>query len=456
MKFALIVITLLFLCLNAFSQTDTTKPKYNISFVKVGDKEDTVRRTTAKETLWTVDISASDAKADTFSGYTIEVTADDASTIPADHYEIVSTVNGKALKDLANTNAVRVVLKKEGEEFKQVKPLKLVLRLTVKKKESDKDITDDVTNNTGKFKEITLTILPSEEPIYTYKYLGYLGTNFDLVDGVQAKNLFFATNIFIPETTKWGFSLGLYGNRTMTKTDSSKQTTFQSRVERINNDSIARHFDTALKVTTRVSDNIGANFMPLIPIHFLSDGELKMYYAPQFEFIWRRTTIENAYLNNRTVRIDSMRNRFPSSTGFPLITPLSTKVDFNVYDVYIGLAGLLLRYENEDISVRLNSSVGINLNYTPVGALSNSTTAGNVNPVYPTYNKEKRYFFFGRLWITEPTTGLTLGAEVSNYFGERDVNGKEIAKAQPYYNVTLSKAFNLKNLAAFVKPLTNR
>ncbi|RYF85819.1 MAG: hypothetical protein EOO03_12720 [Chitinophagaceae bacterium] len=129
---------------------------------------------------------------------------------------------------------------------------------------------------------------------------------------------------------------------------------------------------------------------------------------------------------------------------------------FNVYDVYLGIAGLLLRYENDEISVRLSSSIGLNLNYTPVGALSNNPNTGTANPIYPTYHREKRIFFFGRLWITEPTTGLTLGAEVSNYFGNRKEKGVKIPKAQPYYNVTLSKAFDLKNLAGFVKPLTNR
>jgi hypothetical protein len=445
-----------------------TKPKYNISFFKTDDKEDTIHRNNQSESLWSVTIVATDVKADALKDYTIELVAenddDDKSKLPSSNFEIVSTINGKQLNDLAKSNPIRVIIKKEDESFKQFKPLKLVLSLKVKKKEKGKDgkdneVADEEMNNEGKIKKITLVVLPSEEPLLSYKFLGYLGTNFDLVDGVQAKNLFFATNIFIPENKRWGFSLGLYGNRTMTRTDTSKQTSFESKIVKINTDSIARYFDTATKVTTRVSDNIGINFMPLIALNsdLLNDeGPLKLYYAPQFEFIWRRTTLENAYLNQQTLRIDSMRNRFPANTSFPLITPASTKVDFNVYDVYLGLVGLLLRYETEDISVRINSSVGINLNYTPLGALSNGTSTGNPNPVYPTYNEEKRFFFFGRLWITEPTTGLTLGAEVSNYFGKREVNRVKVSNAQPYYNVTLSKAFNLKNLAAFVKPLTNR
>lgn len=446
------------------ASADTSKPampKYNISF-KRGVKDDTMHRSNENELLWSVDILATNVNAETVKGYKIEVTVGKETNLPSSNFEIVSTLNGKPISDLSESTPVRVIIKKEDNSFKQVQPLNLVLKILIKKTEKDKDgkdneVIDD--NNEGKSSTIKLVILPSEEPLFSYKYLGYLGTNFDLVDGVQAKNLFFATNIFIPENKRWGFSLGLYGNRTMTKTDTSKQTTFESRIVKINNDSIARYYDTAMKVATRVSDNIGIYFMPLIPLKFSflkDEGPLKLYYAPQFEFIWRRTTLENAYLNTKTLRIDSMRNRFPANTPFPLVTPLSTRVDFNVYDAYLGLAGLLLRYETEEISVRLNSSVGINLNYTPVGALSDGSSTGNSNPVYPTYNKEKRFFFFGRLWITEPTTGLTLGAEISNYLGKRNVNGGTVSKAQPYNNVTLSKAFNLKNLAAVVKPLTNR
>jgi hypothetical protein len=291
-----------------------------------------------------------------------------------------------------------------------------------------------------------LDILPEAEKLATYKFLGYLGTNFDLVDGVQAKNLFFATNIFIPETHRWGVSFSIYGNRSMTKTDSSKNISFTSRIVNVGRDSVAYYRDTAMKISTLVSDNIGANFTPLIPIKFLEDGELKVYYAPQFEFIWRRTKMEDTYVNNGTSRIDTARNRFPAGTTLPLITPLTSKVNLNIYDVYLGLAGILLRYETEEISIRASGSIGFNFNYTPIGGLS------TVNSVF---QQQKRVFYFGRLWITEPTTGLTLGSEVSSYFGKY----KELphySKAQPFFNVTLSKAFDLKNLATLVKPLTSR
>ena len=439
----------------ASTSADTSKPKYNIFFKNtVGD---TVHRSSKTESNWIIDISASNVDADIFKDYTIEIAVSEKSTLPPNHYLILTTASGKKIKDLPKADPIRIAIRKEDETFKQTKPLVLILKLSIKKKDQGKEVTDEEDHNEGKNKtEVTLTIMPADEKLHTYNYLGYVGTNFDLVDGVQAKNLFFATNIFIPENRKWGFNISLYGNRTMTKTDTAKQTSFESKIIKINNDSIARYFDTAMKVTSRVSDNIGASFNPLIPLKFLSDGPLKIYYAPQFEFVWRRTTIENSYQNSRTNKIDSSKSRLPANTAFPIVTPLSSKVDFNVYDVYLGFAAFMLRYETDDISIRLSSSVGLNLNYVPLGALSNTNTVGTVNAVYPTYLKQKRVFYFGRLWITEPYTGLTLGAEVSNYFGSTEVNGLKMSKGLPNYNVTLSKAFDLKNLAAIVRPLTNR
>ncbi|RYD69519.1 MAG: hypothetical protein EOP53_27025, partial [Sphingobacteriales bacterium] len=200
----------LFASLNLLSQNTALKPKYSISFAPASDKKDTIRRNSSKESLWTVELRSSDLKNENLKDYTLEISTD-GSTLPKDHFEIVSSPNGKLLSELENSSTVRVIIKKESEEFKQAKPLELILKILVKRKVLNNMVADEDSNNVGKPKEIRLTLLKAEEPIPTYNYLGYLGTNFDLVDGVQAKNLFFATNIFIPSDTKWGFSLGLYG-----------------------------------------------------------------------------------------------------------------------------------------------------------------------------------------------------------------------------------------------------
>lgn len=424
-------------------------PKYSISFKK--DKVDSINIHQSDNKYQDVYISATNTDKAELKDYKLTVTMEKGG-FPADKIEISTPIENKLFKDLktSDDNLVTIRIKKDDGAFTLTKPVTVTLKFEVK--DSTGKVDADA-NNEGKIKEFKIVIQPFDEKIGSYKYLGYLGTNFDLVDGVQAKNLFFATNIFIPETNKWGVSFGVYGNRTMTRTDTSKNIRFTSRIALVNPDSVAYYRDSADRATSRVSDNIGIHFSPMIPIKCLTDGDLKLYYAPQFEFIWRRTQIISQYLNNGTYRIDSAKNRYPVNVSFPLTTPLKYTTNLNIYDAYIGLIGLLLRYENSDISIRVQASVGLNLNYVPAVTRSNEADA----PVSITtqYIKNKRLFFFGRMWITEPYTGFTLHAEVSNFFGK--VKDKpDLSLAQPYINVTLSKAFNLKNLAAIVKPLSQR
>jgi hypothetical protein len=425
--------------------------RYSISFAD--KKMDTVFISQSKNTYLDVELVASKTDDVHFKDYAITLSIH-APGLPDDYASFISAEKNMKFTDLKTNepNVFTIKIKREAEALRLSQAVKIRVSFSILD-----SIGEDggAANADNVKKELEFVIQPSSEPLHSYKYLGYLGTNFDLVDGIQAKNIFFATNIFVPERSKWGFVLGVYGNRTLTKTDSSRQTIFLSKIVKINEDSVANYYDTALNVVTRVSDNIGINFLPLIPIRTISDGDLKIYYAPQFEFIWRRTSLESAYIDNLNVRVDTIKRTYPSGVLFPLITPLSLKNSFNVYDVYLGLLGTLIRYENEDISIRINASVGLNLNYIPQGS-SKSTFSTGASPVYPVLEKAKRYFFYGRLWITEPLTGLTLGAELSNYFGNRIVNGAKVSNAQPYYNVTLSKAFNLKSLAGILNPLTTR
>lgn len=431
------------------SSMSNAQEKYSIGFAK---EKDTVLRSKTDKSLVTLEIKTENIGR-AVEDYTVDVEVKSA-TIPQNDYKIIATVKEASLKKMKeSSNFIIIRIDKDNPDYTQINPLKLTLKLSVKKKKDGEEVTDE--NNEASLKETELIVLPplpQDKPLAHYRFLGYLGTNFDLVDGVKAQNLFFATNIFIAETKRIGISLGVYGNRTMTSTDSARDITFTSRIRTIDSARVEYHRDSAMKVVSQVSDNIGAHFTPLIRLGFFKEGNLKLYYAPQFEFIWRRTVRETSYLNSRNYEIDTLGNRFPRGTVLSLVTPLRNKANINIYDAYLGLAGLLLRYETEEISIRVSTSVGFNINYTPIGSLSTNGERETVNQVY---KKDTRGFFFARMWITEPTTGLTLGAEVSNYFGHTESEPK-VSKAQPYYNVTLSKAFNLKDLASVVKPLSTR
>lgn len=403
--------------------------KFDIGFK---EKESNSQRRNKEDVLHKVLISADVDGINTFKNK-VTVSIDSSSTtILPKHFSVSKSIENVQFEKLKAENVFELRFTAETEpEIKR----KLVLKLKIIDS-TGSEVPDSLNKNKNLIHEVN--ILPALDTIKNYSFLGYLGTNFDLVDGIKAKNLFFAINAFIPEKKTWGISIGLYGNRTLTRTDTSRGTSFTSKIVSLGDTTILYFKDTATKVSSRVSDNLGAVFSPLIPIRVLNDGDLKIYYAPQFEFIWRRTTIDESYQDTYTYRIDTIKRSRPLG-GATLITPLKIKTELNIYDVYIGLVGFLLKYETDDISLRLNSSVGWSYSYSPTGALSSPNL---------TYTRKERKFLFVRLWLTEPTTGMTLGAEMSNYFG----NGK----ALPYYNVTLSKAFNLKSLVAFIQPITKR
>ncbi len=286
----------------------------------------------------------------------------------------------------------------------------------------------------------------STKAINAYNYLAYIGTNFDLVDGIQAKNLFFASNLFVPPSTEkrsLGFNLILYGNRTLTLTDTSGQARFASKIVGLPGDSARTYYEEGLKTVSRVSDNLGASFSPLWRMGKISDGNrpTQVYYAPQFEFIWRRTNVTTLYSDTRL--IDSVDRRNRPITGPIYLTQPNESKTYNIYDIYVGGLGFLLNHNNNHISIRVQASTGVTYRYTAQNSSSNRGTSETP------YDRKLNYFIFVRAYITEPITGLTLGAEITNNYIKKSSH-------QPYYNVTLSKAFNLNALSGVFRPVVTR
>lgn len=282
-----------------------------------------------------------------------------------------------------------------------------------------------------------------------YDYLGYIGTNFDLIDGTKSNDIFFAINISSPpreDKSKFGFNLSLYGNRTLSSIDTSGIVSYISGYEPVGGDSVAFYRSELQRTIISVSDNIGAMFSPLFRLGSLSDSkrQTQIYYAPQFEFIWRRTLTTISNINSMVVDTTYRSNRpLVRSRTFPEVE----KIPMNIYDIYLGLAGLSLIHENESISVRVQGSFGLNYSYKPEGRVPNSS--GIVSSTDISYIKERNWFTYLRTFITEPKSGITFGAEVSNFIF---ITGRY----NPYYNVTLSKAITLDTLGSFFQPITSR
>jgi len=321
----------------------------------------------------------------------------------------------------------------------------LILKLDVYK--SGTLLKDSV--NKGKFKEIIINVEGSKvvDSLKSFSYLAYVGTNFDLVDGIKAKNLFFATNIFLPPLKKGavGMHLYLYGNRTMTTTDTTGNIVRVTKILKTSDTTYKQFTEQSTLVRTTVSDNIGAYVSPIINLWSASsrDNRLQLYYTPSLEFIWRRTNLTSIYTNDKNIDSTVIKAAIPGNVDF------ESKFISNVneFAFKFGFIGLTIVHESEskNISVRIHMCAGYSSIYSP---FVNAVTKGSAttSTISSGYTTTPDIFFSGRTWITEGVTGITLQAEITN----------TLKYPRPFYGVTLSKAINFQNLGKFFQPLTNR
>jgi hypothetical protein len=305
-----------------------------------------------------------------------------------------------------------------------------------------------LTEENTKELEKAYNTMKGEDKIADYNYMGYIGTNFDLIEGIKAKNVFFAINVLSKpkkDRDKIGFYISLYGNRTLSKNDSIKNITHSYRVFDSIVDNQTQKYSQRQQYNfskTVNNDNLGAYFSPLIKVWSLSnlDGATQLFVCPSLEFIWRRVSVVN--------RISNIRNERPflvSGTTENFTNPINTNLksyQFNSYDFNMG-GGFWMIHENTKISVRLNMNVGWLRSFAPDMEKALDIESFELNN---DYLKTGDIFYTGKLWITESSTGITLQAEILN----------TLDKPNPFYGVTLSKAFDFEKLGNFFKPITSR
>lgn len=300
-----------------------------------------------------------------------------------------------------------------------------------------------------------INVLSKKQTLSNYNYLIYVGTNFDLVDGVQAKNLFFATNLISTPSTKKevGFYLSLYGNRAITRVDSIYNVVRPKMLI----DSFGEKYridERSDLIKSIQSDNIGAYFSPMFRIvssiknfRFNLSNKVKstqLYYSPSIEFIWRRIRVESNYINNTLLNPISVSNSSETYNNELFNRQVNSS---NVYDVNYGLVGFFMIHENNNLSIRLNMNTGYRTRYAKPNTLLGPTRADVLSSdIDDEYSNTKDMFFSGKVWVTERTTGITLQAEIYN----------SLKKSNPSYIVTLSKAFDFKSLGTIFKPLSSR
>lgn len=315
----------------------------------------------------------------------------------------------------------------------------IYLKITIKKGEDElKKVPEDVKN------ELEIILEPATTPLDDYEYLAYVGTNFDLVEGIRAQDLFFAGNILSkPDRSNKksvGFYLSLYGNRAFTQIDSTGFTRNSETYTPLTDSTYVLTTNEDQFLTKRVTDNIGAYISPLIQLKWFKtrdpNNNLMLYYSPSLEFVYRRTTLSFEKIGTRPIESTTIEGDFNLVQNLNTEFPNFAEV-FNEYSFNAGLIALFMCLENDKISVRVHGSVGYTSNYF---------REFDSNGVNSETEQKSDIFFSGRAWITEPTTGITLQAEVTN----------TMINPRPFFVATLSKAFNFSNLGSIFQPVVKK
>lgn len=367
----------------------------------------------------------------------IQVVISNASTLPnADYVFTAASQNNDNVTDYNFFIDVNIPIDNLKKEYDKYIKFDIVI----------KDIASGaIVYQNNNFYAVKVT---NKKALSDYRYLAYVGTNFDLVDGIQAKNLFFATNIYLKPVKKIGFNISLYGNRAISRIDSILDYERPSRIF----DSLGNIYRENKKmdiVKNIQTDNLGANFSLLYKLWDI-DTETQLFYSGQLEFIYRRIRMDIRYTNIRTL---SLIPEEPGTTTHIFDMPTRQLSQYSVYDFNVGALGFMLCHENERMSIRLFMNTGYAKRYMPANAMLDLRRANMVgNDIYnddvvnSNYVQQEDIFYSGRLWITERTSGITLQAEITNGLNH----------AAPFYGVTLSKAFDFEKIGSIFSPISSR
>jgi len=437
MKVRLFLFCFLASCMQAMAKDNTPENVLNIGF-KVSDTSITRK---GQSFTYPIIISNKDKEKiggiDSLTNYKVKVSVEtESNTIPLSSIELDNTTF--SLEEFKTKNEHKVFLTVLADSLSdRERNITLTMEI-IKLNESDRKLY--LSNPDQKMKII---LKGKSEQIKDYNVLAYLGSNFNMAEGkTQLQNLFFATNVFIPplksENNKVGFYLSLYGNRTMSTVDSTENGRRVYKRVKISDSTHWEHGAQQKLKTTRVSDNFGAYISPLFrfPGTHLKPN-LNIYYAPSLEFVWRKTIISYEFLEQSNFDSVIVNYAVPGSMNFSN----NFNKAVNEFAFNAGLIGLFLAYETPSISVRVHGSVGYSSIFNPqenLFAIPGNSTAKIIS--------KSDIFFTGRAWITEPATGITLQAEVTN----------TAYNPRPFFGATLSKAFKLESLSGILSPITSR
>lgn len=197
------------------------------------------------------------------------------------------------------------------------------------------------------------------------KYRFLIGTNFDFVDGVQAKNLYYHLQVFVPKalTNRWGFMGGIQENTQVTiLQDSLSNSSSRGEVpfrlgsfSRIDTQYVITQVDSPITNTSTSSKALNLYFQPVFRIHeWNNDNALTSIYV---------------YANMNLIRkVDNFSQTYNYQNARQLVIPLDSIRSFRTippnvsnesvsYQYYYGL-GFMLYHNSPSIELNMKLMMG--------------------------------------------------------------------------------------------------
>jgi|GEM_PF-4515636 len=396
----------------------------------------------------------------------------------------IDTTKGKM------TVADRVVtFKVRNSAFKIEQPL-TVVKLKLKEKDIDslnrgKPITDSITlkpfilSKLDKPADVYISTerndstnyrvrISNQRPFNTSNQFWIeLGTNFDLVDGIEANNLYGGVIMFVKdiagkkENRRWSFTGGVYESKSISSSSTSDSGFVYKDASSLKLAANGKYpyYRTRgpIKSTTEVK-SIGLVFSPFFRLtKEMSETEgFHLYASVYLEMLWQRVKTRNDYTGTT---LDSTLYETNESSIFYNHNFKEDELSADYRSHYFG-AGLPIYIKHKNYNFYLSSVVGATTQeFVAVQETRKPRPGHYLLDENPTKRRERlstnivytpkhpwNAFYLFNFRLNEDYTGITFSGEVRGFF---------IKNSKPIISLALSKKFNLEDVfKAIVAPFT--
>jgi hypothetical protein len=309
----------------------------------------------------------------------------------------------------------------------------------------------------------------SEKLIYVETYKGYdstdinhefwlfIGTNLDLVDGVQVQDLYFRADYFTRIKKNQWFFISLGKNRYFDYTDSVYGVTYGNPTYPAVNDSIKYTTGRFNALYVSKTENLFFDLKYLFQFTH-NNKNSNLFFEPGIDLqyltvtrYWRGITVTDSSFIKVPAPPPNMPNFFPYPvTNFNSTVQKSWNYNFS--------AGLMHIFNQDDLNIKTQLIFGLDYTQYPKTPAFNSS-----NQEIDQYSHNMAFFTRFRIDATVLNPGVSLGFEVYTAIQKSTdlsviyLNGdKKIAR--PLFNISLTKVLDIKHIKSLlggVTPVSN-